>query len=165
MIDVSEVMTPEPYTLTEDDSLKKARDLMLKKHIRHVPIVDANGVVVGVVSHRDVLAASQSILLDQDQCDRDEYDHQVTLSSIMTKAVRVVDVRDSLLSAAIYLKKQNHDCLPVVDGADRRIVGILSSSDLLDLAIQSLESSEQHNEGFEEMYFSDDEGAPDLVSV
>ena len=53
-------VTREPYTLGPDNSLTDARDLMAQHHVRHVPVVSSDGTIVDLVSHRDVLAASDS---------------------------------------------------------------------------------------------------------
>ena len=58
MLSVADIMTREPYTLGPDNSLTDARNLMAQHHVRHVPVVSSDGTIVGLVSHRDVLAAS-----------------------------------------------------------------------------------------------------------
>lgn len=57
MLTVAEIMTREPYTLGPDDSLAGARKLMAEHHIRHIPVLSAEGTLIGVVTQRDVLAA------------------------------------------------------------------------------------------------------------
>ena len=50
-------MTPELYTVTSNTSIDECMALMLKHHIRHLPVVD-EGALVGIVSIRDVVAAA-----------------------------------------------------------------------------------------------------------
>ena len=64
MLTVTEIMSREPYTLGPENSLLDARQLMTEHHIRHIPIVSAKGGLVGLVSQRDVLAASESSIID-----------------------------------------------------------------------------------------------------
>jgi CBS domain-containing protein len=52
---VKEVMTEEMYTVTTETSTDECMALMMKYHIRHLPVVD-NGILVGIVSMRDVVA-------------------------------------------------------------------------------------------------------------
>ena len=52
MITIEEFMTPEPYTLSETDSLDDARKIMTEKHIRHIPIIDNDNHVLGLVTKR-----------------------------------------------------------------------------------------------------------------
>lgn len=54
---VRDVMTPELYTVTSNTSIDECMALMLKHHIRHLPVVD-EGALVGIVSIRDVVAAA-----------------------------------------------------------------------------------------------------------
>ena len=51
---VSEVMTPEPITVLEDADLRETEELMLRKHIHHVPVI-RNGDVIGIVDLVDIL--------------------------------------------------------------------------------------------------------------
>jgi len=148
MIGIDEIMTLEPHTLTRGNSLNDARTLMVEKNIRHIPIVNSDHEVVGLVSHRDVLAASESLLSESNEQQRIQHDKKVFLESVMTASPSVADHRDSLLSVAVHLKKHRHGCMPVVKG--NKLIGIISSSDLMDLAIQAIEMTDQENGIFDE---------------
>lgn len=52
---LSEVMTKDPVTVTPESSLKDAAETMFQKWFRHLPVVSADGKVVGVISLRDLL--------------------------------------------------------------------------------------------------------------
>jgi CBS domain-containing protein len=52
---VREVMTPEPTTICEEDSIEMALALMREGGLRRLPVVDADGILVGLVSLDDVL--------------------------------------------------------------------------------------------------------------
>jgi CBS domain-containing protein len=54
---VREVMTKEMYTVTSSTSIDECMALMMLHHIRHLPVVE-NGLLVGIVSMRDVVAAA-----------------------------------------------------------------------------------------------------------
>ncbi|MCP4007878.1 MAG: CBS domain-containing protein, partial [Proteobacteria bacterium] len=62
MISVESIMTADPVRLSESDTLGTALQLMTEKHIHHIPIVDGSDGVIGLISHRDILAASSSTL-------------------------------------------------------------------------------------------------------
>jgi CBS domain-containing protein len=54
---VREVMTEEMYTVTPETSIDECMTVMMKFHIRHLPVVE-NGVLIGIISMRDVVAAA-----------------------------------------------------------------------------------------------------------
>ena len=53
---VSDIMTRSPITLRPDDTLQDAERIMAERQIRHIPVVDANNRVCGVVSQREFLS-------------------------------------------------------------------------------------------------------------
>ena len=138
MITIDEFMISEPYTLRETDSLNDARKIMTEKHIRHIPIVDDDNHLLGLVTQRDVLAATEpeSMLRTRGaSCDLD-----ISLSEIMIRDVSVIHRSDSLRRAALYIQAHKYGCLPVI--SDDRLVGIITDSDFIDIAINLLEQVE-----------------------
>jgi CBS domain-containing membrane protein len=139
MLTVSEIMTREPYTLTPDSNLLEARQLMAEHHIRHVPVTSNDGSLVGVVTQRDVLAAEDSSIIS-DQSAIAATDRYVALSTVMTAPVQTVDEREGLRSTAMHMQKNKLGCLPVLrNGA---LVGIITDSDFVDIAINLMEQLE-----------------------
>jgi CBS domain-containing protein len=139
MLSVAEIMTREPYTLGPDDTLADARKLMAEHHIRHVPVVSGDGTLVGLVSQRDVLAAEDSAVLSQPG-DPDSKEGYVALSAIMTSPVQTVDEQAGLRGTAIHLQKNKMGCLPVM--REGRLVGIITDSDFVAIAINLMEQIE-----------------------
>ena len=153
MLTVAEIMTREPYTLGPDDSLASARKLMAEHHIRHIPVLSAEGTLIGVVTQRDVLAAGDSTVVSG-KADRAGEDY-VALSAIMTTPVQTVDENASLRGTAMHLQKNKLGCLPVLRKG--KLVGIITDSDFVAIAINLMEQLEQSEP--EEMDFEDDEFA------
>ena len=54
---VRDLMTPDPVTVRTDDDVQKAARLIAEKHHNHLPVVDGDGRLAGVVTRADVLAA------------------------------------------------------------------------------------------------------------
>ena len=54
---VSELMTPDPFTARVDDDAEKVGRLIAEKHHNHLPVVDGDGHLAGLVTRADVLAA------------------------------------------------------------------------------------------------------------
>jgi CBS domain-containing protein len=151
MFTVAEIMTREPYTLTPDHSLADARNLMAQHHIRHVPIVTGDGVVAGIVSQRDVLAAEDSSVINDPQS-RGARDQYVALSSIMTSPAQTIDEHASLRGTAIHLHKNRLGCLPVLRAG--KLIGIITDADFVAIAINLMEQLEATEP--EEPEFGDD---------
>jgi CBS domain-containing membrane protein len=143
MFTISEIMNTEIYTLSEDDSVQDARRLMAEHYIRHVPVVVKGDRLVGLVSQRDVLAAADSILVTNPE-DARAQEAFIAISSIMSVSVDTVDEMASLRGAALYMQKNKIGCLPVVKGD--RLVGIITDSDFVSIAINLMEQMEQADE-------------------
>ena len=140
MITVKEIMTTEPWTLTATDSLEAARQLMTEKHIRHIPIVDDQGRLVGLVTHRDLLAASIPQLADMGDEQRMAFEASTPLQKIMTTELSVISETMNLRQAALHLQAHKYGCLPVVSKG--KLTGIITDSDFVAVAIDLLEQLE-----------------------
>ncbi len=137
MITVDEIMTTELETLPETANLESALDLMTTRHIHHILVVDGDGNLVGIVTHRDVLAASDSTIRGKG---RQKNMRSVALSDIMVRDVSTIDEHASVRSAALYLEQHDYGCLPVV--TDGKLRGIVTNSDFVAVAINLLEQLE-----------------------
>ncbi len=122
---IEEIMTPTPLTLQENASLAEAATMMRENNIRHIPIVADALQLVGLVTQRDLLAAAHGP--DQDQ----------TVSSIMRRKVYTVSEKADLRSAALMIQQYKIGALPVV--SDDKLIGIITDSDYVGLAINLLE--------------------------
>lgn len=159
MITIDEFMTSEPYTLRESDLLDDARKVMTEKHIRHIPITDDDKHLLGLVTQRDVLAATDPASKQQVKSKAHESDAEIKLSDIMIRDVRAIHKTDSLRQAAQYLQSHKYGCLPVI--SDDRLAGIITDSDFIDIAINLLEQVELLEEADE----IEVEGAMDDVEL
>ena len=137
MIGIEGIVTRDPVTLRESNTLGDALELMTSQKIHHVPIVDDEHRVIGLVSHRDVLAAAHSSIGCEDEQARTR---AVPLSSFMTRDVVTIHEEVSLLKAGIFLNKHGYGCLPVVK--DGKLTGIITDSDFVAIAISLLDQAE-----------------------
>ena len=135
MITVAEMMTEKPKGLAQSDSLDQALALMAKYGYHHIPVVEG-GRLVGLVSHRDVLGALGSSVRPDDTISPDD----ITMGEIMIRDVFTVAPETNLRKAAMYVRSQRYGCLPVVD--EGRLVGIITDSDFVNIAIDLLEQLE-----------------------
>ena len=131
------IMTTDLVTLTTADNLATARSLMKDRRIHHLPVIDDDGALVGLVTLTDVLAAADSILRD---ADNRIHAAEVGIADIMVTDVATVDESASLRQAALFLEKHKIGCLPVT--ADGRLRGIVTDTDFVAVAINLLEQLE-----------------------
>ena len=137
MIGIEGIVTRDPVTLRESNTLGDALELMASQNIHHVPIVDDEHHVVGLVSHRDVVAAANSSIGSEAEQARAR---TIPLSSFMTRNVQTIHEEVSLLNAGIFLNKNGYGCLPVVK--DGKLSGIITDSDFVAIAISFLDQAE-----------------------
>jgi len=140
MFTIEEFMTSEPYTLRESDSINDAWEIMIGKHVRHIPITDEANHVLGLVTQSDVLVATDPAAIREAKSASHEVKSDLKLSEIMIRDVSIIHKADSLRQAALYLQSHKYGCLPVVE--DDVLVGIITDSDFVDIAINLLEQAE-----------------------
>lgn len=133
---VHELMSQDLVTLTEDETLAHAQRCMARGRIRHLPVV-RDQKLVGLVTHRDLLAASFSVFADVDPTEQRRVFATVLVAEIMHRDVVTVDPDLSISRAARFLLKNKFGCLPVVED-ERVLVGILTEADFLRLTVQLL---------------------------
>ncbi|GAB7080717.1 CBS domain-containing protein [Megalodesulfovibrio paquesii] len=141
MLTVGDLMTTELFTLKRTDSLRTARSMMTLARIRHIPVVDDNNVFLGLVTHRDMLAATISKFAEVDKSVQEEIDAGIPLNEIMRRDVTTVTSQTSLRVAAELLLNHKYGCLPVVE--DKALRGIITESDFLKLAIKLMDTMER----------------------
>ena len=139
---IREIMSRQLFTLNENDSLKSAKSLISLAKIRHIPIVTKDMRFVGLLTHRDILSASVSMLADISDEVQDEIDTGIPVCAIMNTDVTVIDPDTPLKEAATILYNHKFGCLPVVDSEDH-LLGIVTEADFLRLAISLLEALEE----------------------
>jgi acetoin utilization protein AcuB len=123
-------MTTSVFTIRSDKKLLVVEEIMKWAHIRHVPVVDASGRLVGLVSHRDLLRASASAVATRIAgAERQQHLGGISVVDIMQASVQTIGSEALVQEAAGLMRRRNVGCLPVVD--DGRLVGIVSEHDLL----------------------------------
>lgn len=129
---VRDVMTREVHTLRDDQRAVAAEDLMEAAHIRHVPVVDASGRLVGIVCPKDILkAAVAAVGTNLSAVDRRLRLAALPASKAMHQPVHVIRSGAHVQEAASLMRRLKVGCLPVVD--DGQLVGVISSYDVLKL--------------------------------
>ncbi|BAC14178.1 acetoin utilization AcuB family protein [Oceanobacillus iheyensis] len=127
---VEEIMKTEVITLPPKATINDALQLLQLHKIRHIPIVNDDFQVIGIVSDRDVRDASPSTFFEQP----DIGILNNTIDSIMTKQVITIHPMDFVEEIAAIFYDREIACLPVV--SNNRLIGIVTEKDMLYTLIQ-----------------------------
>ncbi|MGI9260719.1 MAG: CBS domain-containing protein [Woeseiaceae bacterium] len=144
MMTLDTIMSTDLITISPDENLAAARSLLHERKIHHLPVVDAENKLIGLVTLTNVLAATDSFLRDQDNR---IHAAEIYVKDIMVTEVATVDVNASLRQAALFLERHRIGCLPVMK--DGELEGIITDTDFVGVAINLLEQLEV-SEPFEE---------------
>jgi acetoin utilization protein AcuB len=127
---VEEIMKTDVAYLLSTDSLSKAILLMTSKKIRHVPIVNEQLNVVGVITDWDIKDVTPSIFHVNENID----DLEKPISTIMKQNVITGHPLDFVEEIAALFYEHRISCLPIV--LDKRLVGIITETDLLHTLVE-----------------------------
>jgi CBS domain-containing protein len=117
-------MSTDLFTLKPDDLIDLAASVMDWRHIRHVPVENEEGHLVGLVTHRSLLRSLNIANRTNDD------DRPTTVSEIMIENPVTVSPSTSSLEAIEIMRTNRVGCLPVVE--DNQLVGIVTSYDFLE---------------------------------
>ncbi|RMG92676.1 MAG: CBS domain-containing protein [Chloroflexi bacterium] len=130
MLTAGDLMTVNPDAISPETSLREIIGLMKEEGYRHLPVVDEQGKVIGIVTDRDVrLVMNSPVILHDRQQDELLLD-KVTAESIMTPNPVTITPDTPAYRAAEMLSIYKFGALPVVD--NDVLVGILTVTDFLD---------------------------------
>lgn len=119
---IREVMNTNLSTIIPEVRLNDAYKLMLKKGIRHLPVVE-NDKLVGIVTDRDLRLATSKL-------SEHPFDPESQVKDIMSKPVRSANPSDPIETITQVMRELKIGCMPIVE--DGMLVGIVTISDLLD---------------------------------
>ncbi len=126
---VSQFMATDLFTVRPDDIVDFAASLMDWRHIRHVPVEDDQGHLVGLVSHRALLRLVAKGL--------DGREGKVTVSEIMEPNPLTIAPDTTTVEAIRLMRRHQVACLPVV--SDDKLVGLITEHDLIVVSSRLLE--------------------------
>jgi len=128
---VAQLMTTDLFTVRPDDLVDLAASVMNWRHIRHVPVEDDEGRLVGLISHRDLLRLlAQGGLRSQERA--------ITVKEIMKRDLLTVTPATTMLEALEVMRRSKIGCLPVIENG--RLAGIITAYDFLSLSAEIIEN-------------------------
>jgi acetoin utilization protein AcuB len=121
-----------PVTIGPEASFYEVRNLIHEKGVRHLPVVDKNNMLVGIVTDRDIREAAPS---DATLLSVQELNYllgKLKVSSFMTPKDKLITINpDTLIEEAVQLMHDNKiGCLPVLEQG--KLYGIFTETDALD---------------------------------
>ena len=127
---IGQFMSTDLFTVHPDDIVDLATNVMEWEHIRHVPVEDEGGHLVGMITHRCLL---QLIAMHS----AGEGQEPVVVSSIMSPVAVTASPDTPTLEAMKLMQEHKISCMPVVEGD--RLVGLITGRDLFDVSAKLLE--------------------------
>ncbi|HOU24103.1 MAG: Magnesium transporter MgtE [Chloroflexi bacterium ADurb.Bin180] len=138
---VRERMTHNPITIKDDTSLDDALRIMRENKVRRLPILDASGKLVGIVSEKDLLYASPSPATSLSVWEIHGLLSRIRVSELMTKNVITVCEDCPIEEAARIMVDNKIGGLPVMRG--NTMVGIITETDLFKTFLELMGAREQ----------------------
>lgn len=128
---VSERMSKDLITASPDLKIAEAREIMVSQKIRHLPVIDDAGKLIGIVSDRDMRDAMPSTLLKKVDYDKTlQKIMDFPIGDIMTREPMAAHVYYTIQDTLLMMRQKKVGALPVTDD-DGYLKGILSVRDLL----------------------------------
>ena len=117
---VKSIMTKDPITITKDDSIAEAARILKKFKIEHLPVIDDNHKLIGILSYYDLW-----------ECKRcySDYDN-ITVGEVMTKRVAKLHAEDKVGSVAELFLENLFEAVPIVDD-ENTLIGIVTMLDIV----------------------------------
>jgi len=121
-----------PLTITSDASFFEARSLIHEKGVRHLPVVDKHGRLVGIVTDRDIREAAPSDATLLSVQELNFLLGKLKVSAFMTPRNKLITITpDAVIEEAVQLMHDHKiGCLPILEG--EKLYGIFTETDALD---------------------------------
>lgn len=124
-------MSSSPVVINQDLPIPEVNEILQKHHFRHLPVVDSDSRLIGMVTDRDIRSAYPSSIMDEDRRQHCLVDLTTRpVREIMSKAFACIGLSSTLDDALYLLDRHGIGALPVLDD-EEHVVGIFSIRDLM----------------------------------
>jgi len=131
-----EIMTSEVQTLRSDQKLIDAIQFLHEHQVRHIPVLDGDGVLAGILTDRDIKRATPSALAPGQRDVWTKVVQETDLSKVMSRDPVTATGDTSLVEALERFVEDRIGCLPIVEGG--QLLGIVTASDLFRASLAAL---------------------------
>jgi acetoin utilization protein AcuB len=125
---VQKIMMGSPVTLTPDDTLDLANNVISLGRIRHIPVVE-KGKLVGLLSERDLIGAAANRIFGLNQKSKSALLKTESVKSIMKKRLVTVTPDTPIKDAARLMADKKIGCVPVITAG--ALVGLVTTTNVL----------------------------------
>jgi len=132
---VSKIMTRNPVFIHPELSLTDARSLMDKERIGHLPVLNKNNELVGLITRADLIKAGPSSATSLDMYEISYLLSKLKVEKVMEKNVVIVQENEVVEEAARIMADQGIGCLPVLN--DSLLTGIITDTDIFHFFINA----------------------------
>jgi CBS domain-containing protein len=144
MLNASDIMTTDVITVKKDTNLKDLARLLYRNHINGVPVVDDDGLLIGIICESDLIRKDKKLhiptvvaifdwVLYLESPKKIEKEIQrinaTTVEDLYIKEVVTVDEKTPVDEIATIMEEKKVYTIPVMDG--NRLVGIVGQADLI----------------------------------
>jgi CBS domain-containing membrane protein len=126
---VRDLMTKDVRTIGRNDKVSDADALMASARVRHLPVLDDEGLLAGILSRRDVYRTALQRTFGYGEKAQDHLLGNLVVKELMTNRVETVAPDAPIEEAARRMLEKKISALVVVEG--ERVVGILTESDFV----------------------------------
>jgi CBS domain-containing membrane protein len=131
---VKDVMSRDVQVVKRSDQLAVADTLMKQGRIRHLPVLDEDGLVCAVVSQRDLFRGALLRALGYGGRAEESLLRQVAVKEAMSREIYTTGPDATVAESARVMIERKIGCLPVVDG--EKLVGIVTETDFVRLVAE-----------------------------
>lgn len=142
MIDARSLMTKKIITVKVTTPIQAAYEEMREHCIRHLPVLDVSGKLVGILSDRDLLRAANVRMVNEIEQEMTFNPHH-TVEDFMSWPVITISEQTSLEDLAKMMIKEKVSAF-IVSGPNQYIKGIITTEDMLQYLVDILHNSESH---------------------
>lgn len=133
---VKDRMTPDPICGHPEMPVTEAQELMRQHRIRHLPIADEAGTLVGLITQRSLLRALPSDVSNFSRFEISYVLAKIRVREVMARDVVTIDENTAIEEAARVMADEKIGCLPVMRNRD--LVGIITDNDLFTIMVDLL---------------------------
>ena len=144
-VKIAEIMNRKVISIREDEPFSRVEQKLREFNIRHLPVVNADGRLVGIITQRDLFRIQSPRRLEDgswyyDPKSLDAY----ILTNVMTPNPTVLNPRDSLAQVILLMSDTKYGCIPIVEN---KLCGIITQYDIIKIAARILREGTKAGEG------------------